>query len=91
MEAVRIRIGHQSPMVGAHWCHPINWVPANRISDAKFENGAWRSGNDEIAGIVYFTPLDEGEEVEVELDDLRVAACGEWRIIEEVVVDERKP
>ena len=90
MDAFRIKIGHQSPMVGAHWCHPIGWSPANKISDTKFENGAWRNRDGEVAGIVYFTPLDEGEEVEVDLDDLRVAACGEWQILEEVTVDAGK-
>ena len=88
MDAFRIKIGHQSPMVGAHWCHPIGWSPANKISDTKFENGAWRNDDGEVAGIVYFTPLNEGEEVEVDLDDLRVAACGEWEILEEVTVEE---
>jgi hypothetical protein len=89
MEAVRIKIGHPSPMVGAYWCHPIGWSPANEISNAKFENGAWRNDEGEIAGIVYFTPRDEGEEVEVDVGDLRVAACRKWEILDEVIIDER--
>lgn len=89
METYRIKIGHQSPMIGAHWCHPVGWQPGNQIADSQFINGSWRSGDNEVAGIIYFTPRHEGEEIDVAIEDLRVAACGEWEILEEVTAAPR--
>lgn len=88
MALCRIKIGHQSPMVGAHWCRPIGWTPANQIADSEFVDGSWRNHLGETAGIIYFTPRSDGEEIEVPSEDLRIAACGEWRILGEVLIAE---
>lgn len=85
MERFRIRIGHPSPMVGARWCQPVGWTPENVVAGSEFSEGSWRDHGRETAALVYFTPLEEGQEVDVELDDLRVATCDEWKIIAKVV------
>jgi len=86
MSICRIRVGHQSPMIGARWCRPVGWIPANQVADSEFVDGSWRNHLGETAGIIYFTPKDDGEEIDVPSEDLRVATCGEWKIIEEVRV-----
>jgi hypothetical protein len=73
-------------MIGAHWCQPIGWTPGNEIPGSEFKDGSWRDQSRETAGIIYFTPMDDGVEVEVPLGDLRVATCDEWHIIGEVIV-----
>lgn len=88
MDKLRIRIGHQSPMIGAHWCQPVGWTPKNVIAGSEFKNGSWRDRGRgrETAGIIYFTPLEEGHEVDVAPEDLRIVTCDEWHIIGEVEI-----
>jgi len=74
-------------MVGARWCTPVGWVPANDIPGTRFDDGAWRSREREVAGIVYFTNGKEGQVVEANLDELGVAARVDWHVMENVVVD----
>jgi hypothetical protein len=81
---VQIKVGHQSPMRGAHWCHPVGWTPANQLPGCEFIDGAWRNEMGDTAAIACFTLEEEGAIIEVPLEDLRVASCGEWQILQEV-------
>ena len=79
-----VEIGHRSSIAGAYWCKPIDWAPANQIDAAEFIDGSWWTDDEEIAGIVCFQQGEKGDCIEVTLDDLRVASCGDCRIIAEI-------
>ena len=91
---VRIRLGHQSSIQGAIWCEPVGWTPANEIEGADWCEGAWLDDESSVAGLVWFhdgVPHDEDDVLAVELDDLRVASCGDCRVIGEVEVADPGP
>jgi len=81
-----VKLGHRSSIPGARWCAPVGWKPANEIEDAEWIDGSWWSEHEEEAGLVCFSDAEEGREVAVSLDDLRVAACGDCRVIGEVQI-----
>ena len=81
MATINIRLGHKSSIPGARWATPIGWEPTNEISGAEFVDGSWWGEQEEEAGLVYFGEGSEGDEVECELGDLRVASCGDCRVI----------
>ena len=81
---MKIRINHKSSVSGASWCTPIGWEPDNQIEEAQFVDGSWWSDVEEEAGLLYFGEAQEGEEIEASFADLRVASCGDCRVIGEV-------
>jgi len=84
MAQLKIRLGRRSSIPQARWCVPIGWEPSNVIEGAEFVDGSWWGENEEEAGLVCFTQGDEGQEYCVALGDLRVASCGDCRVIGEV-------
>jgi hypothetical protein len=89
MPMVEVLVCHRSGIAGARWCRPVGWTPRNRIADADWveSDGSWWGEAGEEAGIVIFGHDEEGDTVTVGLDDLRVASCGECRVIADVQVD----
>lgn len=85
MTTCQIRVGHPTPMIGAHWVEPVGWTPANEVPGAEFRNGSWWNGDEEVAGIACFTQEDFGAVSDVAVEDLRVVACGEWKILQDVI------
>jgi hypothetical protein len=78
---VTITLGHRSSIAGARWCTPAGWEPENQIEGAEYINGSWWGEENEEAGIVYFGEGEEGDEITVAVEDLRVASCGDCRVI----------
>lgn len=85
-KTVKIRLLHRSAIPHARWCEPVGWEPTNRI-EGEWIDGGWWSETDEEAGIVWFGEGQEGDEVEADLDDLRVVSCGDCRVIGEVELE----
>lgn len=81
---MKVRINHKSSVSGASWCTPVGWEPDNQIEGAEFLDGSWWSDSEEEAGLLYFGEAQEGEEIEATFADLRVASCGDCRVIGEV-------
>lgn len=77
---------NRSSISGARWCQPVGWEPQNEVEGAEFVDGSWWGETEEEAGLVRWSDGDEGEEIEVDADDLRVASCGDCRVIAEVQV-----
>ncbi len=85
-----VTLMHNASIPGARWCEPKGWEPANVIEDADFVDGAWWYDDEQAAGLVWFGNRDAygaRETVEVSLDDLRVASCGDCRVIGAVEID----
>lgn len=87
---VKVRVLHSSSIPNARWCEPVDWEPANEIDGAEYIDGSWWDATEEVAGIVTFdsdanTLLDD-ECIEVPLDSLRIASCGDCRVIGPVTV-----
>lgn len=76
---VKVEVGHRSSIPGARWCKPVDWEPANHIAAAKWVDGSWWGEHEEEAGLVCFAPGEEGDVIEVAVDDLAVATCGDCR------------
>lgn len=89
---VKVKILHDSSIPNSRWCEPIDWEPANEIDGAEYTDGSWRDATEEVAGIVTFDAhaVLESEDaiVEVPLDSLRVATCGDCRVIGPVEITE---
>ena len=85
-KTLTVQLQHRSSIQQARWCQPVGWEPANKIEGAEFVDGSWWGETEEEAGLVCFVEGDEGDEIEVALDDLRVASCGDCRVIGEVEV-----
>ena len=95
-KTVTVRITHGSSIPGACWCQPVGWEPANEREGASYIDGSWYDddGDDaapEVAGLVWFGNPEEyeGDEdqelvIEVSIDDLRIASCGDCKVIGEV-------
>lgn len=80
-----VELQHKSPTSGARWVKPIGWEPANQIDGSEFLDGSWWDANEETHGLVVFnTTGTEGETIEVSLHDIRLASCGNCRVIGEV-------
>jgi hypothetical protein len=86
---VEVEVGHASSIPGARWCRPVGWSPRNAIDGADWigEEGSWQDCDGDAAGIVIYGDQAEGDRVTVGLDDLRVASCGDCRVIGKVVID----
>jgi hypothetical protein len=84
-----IRLLHNASIPGARWCEPVGWEPANVIEGSELDDGAWWDADEQTAGLVWFGEVDaygSGDVVEVTADDLRVASCGDCRVIGEVQI-----
>ena len=82
-----VRLKHNSSIPNARWCEPVGWEPQNTIEGAEFVDGSWWSEDSEEAGLVWFGERDAygaEEVIEASLDDLRVASCGDCRVIGDV-------
>lgn len=88
-KTLKVRLLHNASIPNARWCEPIGWTPANEVKGAEFDNGCWWDGDEEAASLVWFGHPNEygaNEVMQANLDDLRVASCGDCRVIGEVVV-----
>lgn len=79
-----ITLGHKSSIPGARWCKPNGWEPQNQVEGAEFTDGSWWGQQGEEAGLVCFVEGEEGELKCVTAEDLRVASCGDCRIVGKV-------
>ncbi len=82
-----VQLMHNSSIPNARWCETVGWEPQNKIDGAEFIDGSWWNEDSEEAGLVYFCNPAEygsGDVVEASLDDIRVASCGDCRVIGEV-------
>jgi hypothetical protein len=88
MKKYTVVLGHNSSLPGRpRWCEAKGWAPANEIAGAEYVDGAWWTDVENVAGLVCFADAgDEGDVVEVDADDLRVAACGDCRVLGPVEV-----
>jgi hypothetical protein len=84
-----VEVGHAASIPGARWCRPVGWSPRNAIDGADWidGDGAWQDENGDAAGIVIYGEHSKGDRVTVGIDNLRVASCGDCRVIGEVEVD----
>lgn len=80
-KSLKVVLGHRSSISQARWCQPVGWKPKNEIEGADFVDGSWWGESEEEAGLVCFVQGEEGEEIEVSSDDIRVASCGNCRVI----------
>lgn len=85
-KTLTVELMHRSSIQGARWCKPVSWTPANEIKYAEFVDGSWWSEHEEEAGLICFVDGEEGDHIEVSPEELRVASCGDCRVIGEVVV-----
>lgn len=83
-KTVTVRLMHNTSLTRTRWCQPVGWEPANKLAGAEFVDGSWWDDQEEVAGLVCFAEGDEGDEIEVSLDDLRVASCGDCKVIGKV-------
>jgi len=85
-KTLTVTLQHTSSIPGARWATPKGWEPLNQIAGADFVDGSWWGEESEEAGIVYFGEGADGEEIEANLDDLRVVSTGDCRVIGNVEI-----
>lgn len=85
-KTLTVKLCHCSSIPNARWCEPVGWEPVNEIEGAEFLDGSWWSENEEEAGLVAFVEGNEGDEIDVSPDSLRVVSCGDCRILGTVEV-----
>ncbi len=81
---VRIRLLHNAAIPGARWCEPIGWEPANDVPGAEVYEGGWWDADSQVAGLVWFGEVyayGSGEVIDADPAALRVASCGDCRVI----------
>lgn len=86
-KTVTVRLLHNASIPNARWCEPVGWEPANVVEGSELVDGAWWDDDEQTAGLVWFGhPSEYGanEVMEANLGDLRVASCGDCRVIEKV-------
>ena len=86
-KTVTVRLLHNASIPNARWCEPVGWEPANVVEGSELVDGAWWDDDEQTAGLVWFGHPNEyvaNEVMEANLDDLRVASCGDCRVIGEV-------
>ncbi len=86
---VRVRLMHDASIPGARWCEPIGWEPANVIEGSELDDGAWWDADEQTAGLVWLgdrNAYGAAEVIEANISDLRVASCGDFRVIGEVQI-----
>jgi hypothetical protein len=79
-KTVTVKLNHNSSIPQARW------EPTNEVEGAEFLDGSWWGVSNEEAGLVCFVRGDEGDEIEVSLDDLRVVSTGNCRVISKVEI-----
>ncbi len=87
---LEVRLMHNASIPGARWCEPIGWEPSNVIEGAEMQDGTWWDDDNEVAGLVWFGDVNAygtQEIIVTDIDDLRVASCGDCRVIGEVALD----
>lgn len=88
-KTVKVRLLHNAAIPAARWCEPVGWEPANVVEGSEMADGSWWDDNEETAGLVWFgdqNAYGANEVIEANLDSLRVASCGNCRVIEAVRV-----
>ncbi len=88
-KTLTVRLLHNASIPGARWCEPVGWEPANVVEGSELADGAWWNNDEQAAGLVWFGERDAygaNEVKEANLDDLRVATCGDCRVIGAVEV-----
>lgn len=85
-KTITVRLMHNSSIPQARWAKPIGWEPQNEIGGSEYVDGSWWDEYEETAGIVCFAEGDEGDEIEVSVDECRIASTGNCRVIEKVKV-----
>ena len=88
-KTMKIRLLHNASIPGARWCEAIGWEPANQIDGAELADGSWWDENEEVAGLVWFGEVNAygvNEVIEADLGGLRVASCGDCRVIGNVQI-----
>lgn len=91
MPTVKVRLLHNSSIPNARWCDPVGWDAGNVLLGAEYDEGSWWQGWEQVAGLVWIgNPNEYGvrEVIECELSALRVASCGECRILGPVFMKE---
>lgn len=86
---VIVRLLHASSIPNARWCEPVGWEPTNVVDGAVFDDGAWWGDYDQAAGLIWVGKPDEYgnyEIIEASVDDVRVATCGDCRVIGKVTL-----
>jgi len=86
---VTVRLLHYASIPNARWCEPVGWEPTNAVKGSELVDGAWWDDDNQTAGLVWFGDLytyGANEVMQASLDDLRVASCGNCRVIGEVLV-----
>jgi hypothetical protein len=81
---------HDASIPGARWCVPIGWEPRNVVDGAEYTDGSWWSEAEEEAGLIWFgdrNAYGAQEVIQASPDDLRVASCGDCRVIGEVLIE----
>ena len=81
---LKVRLLHRSSVPHARWCEPVGWEPGNEIEGAEFLDGSWWSDHEEEAGLLCWAQGDDGDEIEVSADDLRVVSTGDCRVLGKV-------
>lgn len=87
-KTLKVELQHTSSIPSARWCRPVGWEPTNQIDGAEFAAGSWWSEDSESAGLVWFGDINAygaGETIDASLEDLRVASCGDCRVIGNVL------
>lgn len=88
-KTVQVQLLHSASVPGARWCSPIGWVPGNEIIGSVYEDGSWWDDSEETAGLIVLRAASEygwGDKAEVDVNDLRVASCGDVQIVQPVVL-----
>jgi hypothetical protein len=83
-KTVRVRLLHNASIPSARWCSPIGWEPRNTVEGAEFADGSWWTDDEEAAGLVWFgdrNAYGAEEAIDANIDDIRVASCGDCRVI----------
>lgn len=91
-KTLKVRLLHNASIPGARWCEPIGWEPVNEVEGSELVDGAWWDADEQTAGLVWFGHPDSygaNEVAEVSLDDLRVASCGDCRVVGEVELGDK--
>lgn len=82
MKTVTVRLLHDSSIPSLRWCEPIGWEPKAEVN-GEYADGSWWDDNEEVAGLVVLGNYTEGEDeiVTVDIDQIRIASCGDCKII----------
>jgi hypothetical protein len=87
---VKVQLLHCASIPGSRWCNPMGWHPTNKVDGAEYEDFTWwDSSDEEAAGLLWLGDVNAhgaNEVAMVNLTDLRVASCGDMRILGNVTL-----